>query len=395
MPYLVAGGASLPWAICALMGVHPDPTITALLTGVSILGAAFLLSWACEVAEMDVPRALAVSVLALVAVLPEYAVDATFAWKAARDPTHAGYAIANMTGGNRLLLGLGWPLVALLAFLRSRHRVVLIPRDMGVEVTLLLLATVYAIVPIVRGSLSVVDTAVYVGMYVVYLVAASRGESHEAELVGPARAMGTLTTSARRVGVAALIFYAAVGIGIAAEPFAESLVETGRVLRIDEFVLVQWVAPLASESPEVVVAVLMVLRGSAASGLRILVSSKVNQWTLLVGTLALVFSLSSGAIAAMPIDERQRDELLLTAAQSLFGVTVLADLRFGLGHAAVLIGLFFLQIAFSDAHFWVGIGYVALSVGLLAVSPSTRRGYVGCFRTFVSMLRGERPAEAT
>jgi cation:H+ antiporter len=387
-PYLLAGGMSLPWAVCTLFGVHPSAPVVAVLTGVSVLGAAFLLSWACEAAEMDVPRAFAVSVLALVAVLPEYAVDATFAWKAARDPTQASYAIANMTGGNRLLLGLGWPLVVGLGFLRFRKREIDIPRDMGVEVSVLLLATLYAAVPIVRGALTVFDTVVYVLMYVVYLVAAARGESQEVELVGPARAMADLTPPRRRLGVVALFVYAAVSIGIAAEPFAESLVQTGSAFGIDEFLLVQWVAPLASESPEVVVAILMVFRGSASTGLRTLVSSKVNQWTLLVGTLALVYSVSFGSVAPMPIDARQRDELLLTAAQSLFGVAVLADLRFTLGQGALLATLFLGQVIFADAHFQVGVGYVALSVGLLAFSPRTRKGFAGCFRTFARMLAG-------
>src|SRR4051812_7818759 len=106
LPYVLAAGVAVPWLYFFVTGTHPGDGVTAVLTGVGILGAAFLLSWGCEVAEMDVPQALAVSVLALVAVLPEYAVDATFAWKAAAHPENAAYAIANMTGGNRLLLGL-------------------------------------------------------------------------------------------------------------------------------------------------------------------------------------------------------------------------------------------------------------------------------------------------
>jgi cation:H+ antiporter len=90
----------------------------------------------------------------------------------------------------------------------------------------------------------------------------------------------------------------------------------------------------------------------------------------------------------MPIDARQRDELLLTAAQSLFGVAVLADLRFTLGQGALLATLFLGQVIFADAHFQVGVGYVALSVGLLAFSPRTRQGFAGCFRTFARMLAG-------
>ena len=64
-----------------------------------------------ELAERDIPQALAILFLALVSVLPEYAVDLHFAWKAGKDPSYAAYAVANMTGANRLLIGLGWAAV--------------------------------------------------------------------------------------------------------------------------------------------------------------------------------------------------------------------------------------------------------------------------------------------
>jgi hypothetical protein len=41
--------------------------------GVAVLGAAFVLTWAVETAETDVPRAFALAVIAVVTVAPEYA----------------------------------------------------------------------------------------------------------------------------------------------------------------------------------------------------------------------------------------------------------------------------------------------------------------------------------
>ena len=81
--------------------------IETLVFGLGIVSAAFILAWTAEAAERDVPRTLALAGLALIAVLPEYAVDMLFAWKAGNDPSYASYATANMTGGNRLLVGLG------------------------------------------------------------------------------------------------------------------------------------------------------------------------------------------------------------------------------------------------------------------------------------------------
>ena len=55
----------------------------------------------------------------------------------------------------------------------------------------------------------------------------------------------------------------------------------------------QWLAPLASEAPECIITSLFAWRLLGVAGLGALVSSKVNQWTLLVGTIALVFNLAS------------------------------------------------------------------------------------------------------
>ena len=119
----VAAAVTLPGVAleAALYGVS-TPAIEALIFGVAIVGAAFLLSWAAEVLQLDVSQGLALGLLALIAVLPEYIVDATFAWKAAVDPAYAEYAVANMTGANRLLIGIAWPLVVLLGWLRWRQR---------------------------------------------------------------------------------------------------------------------------------------------------------------------------------------------------------------------------------------------------------------------------------
>jgi hypothetical protein len=88
--------ALAPGVVLYLVGFEsPDP-IRALLYGITIIGAAFVLSWAAEVVQMDFSQSLALALLALIAILPEYIVDATFAWLAAEDPAYAGYPVANM-----------------------------------------------------------------------------------------------------------------------------------------------------------------------------------------------------------------------------------------------------------------------------------------------------------
>jgi cation:H+ antiporter len=91
---------------------------------------------------------------------------------------------------------------------------------------------------------------------------------------------------------------------------------------------VQVVAPLASEAPEFLIAGLLAWRGRASAGLGALISSKVNQWTLLIGSLPAAYALSRGTLAGLPLDERQLEAVFLTAAQSTFAVVLIARLNF-------------------------------------------------------------------
>ena len=68
-----------------------------------------------------------------------------------------------------------------------------------------------------------------------------------------------------------------------------------------------------------------------------------NQWTLLVGTIPLVFALSPGSFSGLPLDDQQRYELLLTAAQSLFAVSILIKLALSARAATALFVLFAVQ----------------------------------------------------
>jgi len=139
---------------------------------------------------------------------------------------------------------------------------------------------------------------------------------------------------------------------------------------VSEFLLVQWLAPLASEAPELLVAGLYAWRLNTNAGLGTLVSSKVNQWTLLVGTLPIVFALASGTLQGLPVETRQREELLLTAAQSVFAVATLASLSISLREAGLLLTLFFAQFVIGALvpTDWHGSERIAVSVIYLVLA---------------------------
>ena len=369
LPIYLAVLAALPWIYLRLTGFHGSPVFEALFSGMAILGAAFLLSWAAELAQLEISAALAVAVLSLIAVLPEYSVDVYFAWQAGKDPVYAQYAVANMTGANRLLIGLGWSSVVLLFWWKAKQTVLRLEKKDNLEIGALTFATLYAITIPFKGSLSLIDTAVLIALFVFYIRATSRQGVEEPELMGPALALSTLPQSGRRRATVLMFLYAAVAILLSAEPFAEGLVETGKLLGVDEFLLVQWLAPLASEAPEFIVASLFALQGRASLGIRTMISSKVNQWTLLIGMLPLAYAISSGGFHAMPLDPRQADEVMLTVAQSAFAVVLLSRFQFSVGAAIALAVLFIVQFFMPAWHDPFIIIYFALAVLLLVLNP--------------------------
>jgi cation:H+ antiporter len=364
---IAALAVTLPGVLLSISGLDIHPLIASLAYGLAIIGASFLLSWAAEVAQHDIPQSLALTILALIAVLPEYAVDMYLAFQAGRDPSSAygELALANMTGANRLLIGLAWPTVVFLFWWSSRRRgmrvsEVKLEDAQGCELVFLGLATMYSFILPIKANLSILDMVILVTIFGFYAWRVSQAHVVEPDLIGPAKVLGELPKVTRRWVTAGLFAAAALVIFLVAEDFAEALIATGQSFGIPEFFLVQWVAPLASESPEFIITSLFAWRLQAAAGLGALVSSKVNQWTLLVGTIPLVYSFGARRIDEMQLTELQQSELLLTASQSLFAVAVISNLRITLMEAAMLAVLFFGQLLIPGSHVAFTVIYLVL-----------------------------------
>ncbi|WP_135829354.1 sodium:calcium antiporter [Halorussus halobius] len=375
-PLVAVAGAvalTLPW-----LGTYLTDSTAALgtvgtvaVSGVSVLGASFLLAWGAETAEKDVPRAFAIAVLAVLAVAPEYAVDALYAWTAganvgtARGAEAANLAVANMTGANRILIGLGWSGIALFTvyralgsadpavvrepgFLRSK---VQLDRELATEIAFLLAATVVAFFVPLGGGIGVGDTVVLVGLYALYIGIIIRGDvvAHDDQVGVPAY-LQQYSRGPRVATVLLLFGYSGAMIYTAVHPFAHGLETLGVAFGIPPFFMIQWIAPLASESPELIVVAYLVNKARSTAGFNALISSKLNQWTLLIGTLAVVYSIAAGSVGALPFDEKQQAEIWITAAQSFFAIGVLTNFEISVREAVVLLVLFVSQVA---AEFWV------------------------------------------
>jgi len=372
---LITAAFITPAVVVRVSGLHTSPVMALVVYGVAVVAASFVLAWAAEAAQLDVSGGLAIAVLALIAVLPEYAVDLYYAYTAGHVHEYTQYAAANMTGSNRLLMGLGWPLVVLVALAAARklngRKAAALPLESGnrVELGFLLIAGVVAFGVPISGHIDVTIGIAMLAWFGFYLYRVTRGEVEEPELIGTAAAIGALPERARRATVVALFAVAAGVILLCAEPFAESLIGAGTQLGVDRFLLVQWLAPLASEAPEFIIAILFAARGKGTAAIATLISSKVNQWTLLVGSLPVAYMFGGGG-PVLQLDGRQVEEMLLTATQTMMGVALILALRFHRGTAWALLALFVVQfpIDSTGGRLILCAVYAALAVAALIVN---------------------------
>lgn len=400
----------LVWLVAALLlilqqtvlkalGINLGPGWEALVPGLAIFGSAFVLSWAAELAQTEIPQALALALLALIAVIPEYAVDIYFAWTAGSDPQYIHYVTANMTGSNRLLIGLGWPVVLFAYYFTTRKKEINLEPTHRIELLALLAATFYSFVIPVKGSITMIDSAVLLSIFVFYIVAAGRAKHQEPELEGPVELFSRGSRPYRILITILLFVMSGYAIYISAEPFAEGLLASGQAWGVNEFILVQWLAPLASESPEFIVAIIFATRAMAGASLGTLISSNVNQWTLLIASLPIAYALGGGAVTGIAMDSLQNEEMFLTAAQSLFAIFIMSNFRFTMLEAVALLVLFSTQLViplvmpviFPDlpadrireveiqARLHYGGVYIALSVLLFIISRVRRNALICLF----------------
>ena len=378
-----------PAVLVRIVGLHPDPVAALLIFGAAVVAASFLLAWAAEAAQIDVSGGLAIAILALVAVLPEYAVDLYYAYVSGHNPDYTQYAAANMTGSNRLLMGLGWPVVVLVSILVARKvgadkpaGVALGPSN-RVELGFLLIAGVVAFVIPASGEIHLALGLMLLAWFGFYLYKISHGDVEEPDLIGTAAALGELSDRTRRIAVVGLFAVSGAVILLCAKPFADNLVAAGSELGIDRFLLVQWLAPLASEAPEFIIATIFASRGKGTAAIATLISSKVNQWTLLIGSLPVAHLLGGGGFS-LALDSRQIEEVLLTATQTLMGVALILALRFHRAAAWALLGLFIVQFPITSTPgrlllcgIYTAVAIAGLIVNRRYLAATVRAPFVG------------------
>ncbi|MDZ7701531.1 MAG: hypothetical protein U5J98_05385 [Halobacteriales archaeon] len=218
---------------------------------------------------------------------------------------------------------------------------------------------------------------VLVGLYAVYILLILRGDAGEAAHGGVPGYIHGLTRARRAVAILAMFAFSAFVILIAVKPFAKGLEALGPQLGVSSFFMIQWVAPLASESPEFIATAYLVRKLRTTAAFNALISSKLNQWTLLIGTLVIVYSLSLGFYDVLQFSQKQAGEIWLTAAQSFFAVTLLVDFEISLREALALLGLFALQFVPAFQRYEGLLAFSALYVVLGVAVLVARRDKLG------------------
>ena len=339
--------------LLAIAPIHTLPPSAILWTAPSILVAALLIAWAAESAQFFVAQGFALAILAWLQTLPEFAVEAVLAWKQL-----VPLLLANLTGALRLLTGLGWPMIYVTAAVAHRMRTgqplrrIVLEAEHAIEVVGLLACMAYAGVIWWKATLTLVDAAILIAIYVAYLVVLQRIPPQESERIEDLELIPRTIVKARPLlrNAVIVILFALGGLLIyfMAEPFLGSLLALSATLGVPNFVFVQWVAPFVSEFPEKVSAFYWARKPEGASmALMNMVSSNINQWTLLAAMLPIVFSASRGTPSVIAFDANQELEILMTLGQSLVGALLLMNMELAWWEALALFLLWAIQFALS------------------------------------------------
>jgi cation:H+ antiporter len=381
----------------------------ALWTFPSILAAAFLVAWGAEAAQFLISQGLALAILAWLQTLPEFAVEAVIAWDAGRDPERARLAVANLTGAIRLLIGLGWPMVyfvfvACRPSATERFPTIRLGREHAAEIVGLVPPLLYFAVILWKARFSWVDALVLIGCYLAYLWVLFRHRAPANESLADASAVSRWayrqTGWRRPAAIAALFLGGGLLLVVTAHPFLESMLALAGLVGVSQFVLVQWAAPFLSEFPEKVSAFYWARRARRVPlALMNLVSSNINQWTVLAAMIPLVYGYSSlhhhGVWLDFHFDAAQRLEILLTLLQSGLALLVLATMEFGWRDAAVLFVLWLAQFLRPTLRDEVAIVY-GLWIAILALQhvlgrrPLRAPGYF--WQALKARPKSDRPA---
>jgi cation:H+ antiporter len=384
----------------ATMSKGGASAFSAVWTFPAVISSAMLSAWAAEAAQFLISQGLALAILAWIQTLPEFAVEGVIAWSAGKDPSKIHLVTANFTGAIRLLPGLGWPLIFFTAFIFNKIKTgdnlkaIVLEKEHSLEVMALLPPLIYFMAIFHKGTFNIIDSIVLILLYSSYLYSLNKIPPQAAEGIDELepipRSILRRKPLVRNSIILGLFLAGGLILLFVAEPFLHSMLALAITLGISEFVFVQWVAPFLSEFPEKVSAFYWARQVKKAPiALMNMVSSNINEWTMLAALIPIVFSLSVGGVSTIHFDEFQLTEILLTIAQSGLAFMLLLNMNFSWYEA---LGLFFLwAIQFAQPHLreeiifvylaWIAFCLIQILFGWR--KPQAIRDFVEILRSYI------------
>lgn len=390
LSFLVLAGA-----VCALsyyLGIK------GILISLIIIFAAVLIGYGADMLEMVLPGGVAIAIVALLQISPEFFVEWATVKRAALEPlfmtkidilyypfmlyrvvpfepsfTHN--AMANLYGANKLLVGFGPPLVFFVYYFFSHTRkenYIEFHKIKSYSIFVMLFAILYNFIMYLKNSLMWYDSIFLIIIYIISVVYIGKMEikyekTHSSETadkeneenesffmrflkrISKNKAGIVIAFNVYAIAFAFLVFGGGLLVHYS-ETFLEVLLEASVLAGIPTFFFIGYVAPFMSEFPEKLVAIGFAMKGEEDTAMINFLSSILSQLTLLTAMVPLVYSFYRGELTGIVFDHVQSQELLLVVAMVLFSLMMFFDLKFTIRETIMALGLFLWQFMFPDSR---------------------------------------------
>ncbi len=379
-----------------------------------IIFAAVMIGYGAEVLELILPSGVAIAIVALLQISPEFFVEWATVKRAAFDPEFLHNAMANLYGANKLLVGFGPPLVFFVYYFFSpakKTNYISLHKIKSYSIFVMIFAIIYNMVIYLKNSLMWYDSIALIAIYFgsVFFIGrmemrhnkfkAERGEAAEEEgpkiedsavekLIHKFVLAGEKVIAYRAyiVSFALLATGGALLIGFA-EEFLECLLHAASAAGISTFIFIGYVAPFMSEFPEKTVAIGYAMKGHEDTAMINFLSSILAQLTLLTAMVPLAYSYYKGFLTGIVFDPIQSQELLLVIAMMLFSMMLFLDLKFTIRETILALGLFIWQFIFPESRDTVTRVYFVLFISYL-LEMVLERQHTDVFKTVVKPQGG-------
>jgi len=358
--------------------------LSGLLISLAIIFGAVMVGFGADMLEMILPSGVAIAVVALLQICPEFFVEWATVKRAAVEPEFVHNAMANLYGANKLLVGFGPPLVFFVYYFFSKFKKtenIVFHEIKSYSIFVMIFAVAYNFILYLKNSLMWYDSIFLVIIYVASIsfigkmevkyentrMAKDNDELKDSEhgwlmrnVHSMCRRHGVLVPA--RVYLFTLLFLA-IGGGLLvgyAEPFLECLLHAATVAGISTFFFIGYVAPFMSEFPEKIVAVGFAMKGREDTAMVNFLSSILSQLTLLTAMVPAAFSYYKGELTGITFDPVQSHELLLVIAMMLFSIMMFLDLKFTIRESILALGLFIWQFIYPESRSTVTAVYFVI-----------------------------------